>query len=315
MMVCLLLCCWTGGCCWCGSPPPPSGDPGLQHLGGSPAPGEASALAFPERLDRGYTIVLPGVMGSAPLDHGIVKGLVDADVPSAVELYDWTAGPLWLVYNLRALDRNRIEARKIAARIVAYQDRYPGRPVYLVGYSGGGGVAVLTLEALPADRKVTKVVLLAPTLAQDYDLQVALSRTEQGIHSFHSAIDVPVMVVLTMALGTTEGKHTFTAGAFGFQRPQGPESRRQEYASHLAQHAYDLKMIESGHAGGHFGWANRGFVAKWVAPMLGPASGSEPPAPSRLQTMPAQMAIGEDQRDLSSAPVATSWNAPLYDAR
>jgi pimeloyl-ACP methyl ester carboxylesterase len=272
-------------------------------------------LAFPERLNQGYTIVLPGVMGSAPLDHGIVKGLVDADVPTAVDLYDWTASPYRLVYNLRALSRNRSEAQKIAGRIVAYQDRYPGRPVYLVGYSGGGAVAVLTLEALPPDRKITKAVLLAPTLAQDYDLQVALSRTEQGVHSFHSAIDVPVMVVLAMAFGTTEGKHTFTAGAFGFQRPKGPDEsqRRPDYAR-LAQHAYDLKMLESGHAGGHFGWANRGWVAHWVAPMLGPSHVGEPPAPSAPQTQPDHVAH-HDEDDFREATTPVSWNSRVQSAR
>ncbi len=88
--------------------------------------GDGSRLVFPERLDRGYTIVLPGIWGAQPVDYGIVTGLQDADVQSAIEIYDWTAGAARLVYNLRAIDHNRREARKIAAKIVAYQDRYPG---------------------------------------------------------------------------------------------------------------------------------------------------------------------------------------------
>lgn len=267
------------GCCSSGSATHvPS-----QSLAGDEAPARPTTLAFPKRIGQGYTLVLPGVMGSAPLDHGIVQGLVNADVPTAVELYDWTAAPCRPVHNLRSLSRNRAEACKIAARIVAYQDSFPGRPVYLIGYSGGAAVAVLTLEALPPGRTITKAVLLAPTLAQDYDLQAALAHTVEGIHSFHSAIDVPVMVVLTSAFGTTEGKHAFTAGAFGFQRPKGPEAsqRRPDYCR-LTQHAYQLKMLESGHAGGHFGWANPAWVAQWVAPMLGTMPSSEPPWPERL---------------------------------
>jgi pimeloyl-ACP methyl ester carboxylesterase len=253
-------------------------------------------LRFPERIDRGYTIVLPGAWGSAPLEHGIVKGLVDADVPTAVELYDWTAGPLWLVYNLRALDRNRTEAQKIAQRIVAYQDRYPGRPVNLIGYSGGGGVAVLTLEALPPDRRVTRAILLAPTLAQDYDLEPALRHTEQGIHNFHSPMDVPVLVVLTTALGTTEGRHAPSAGSFGFQIPQGRDgSQGQEYAAHLVQHQYALDMIGTGHPGGHFGWTSRAFIAKWVAPIVGPPPESEIPPGVHPQTGSAQIAVAADR--------------------
>ena len=79
---------------------------------------------------------------------------------------------LRLIHNLRAIDHNQREAHKIAAKIVAYQDRYPGRPVHLVGYSGGAGVAVLTLEALPPDRRVAEAIS-APTLASDYDLRPA----------------------------------------------------------------------------------------------------------------------------------------------
>jgi pimeloyl-ACP methyl ester carboxylesterase len=226
-------------------------------------------LVFPERLDRGYTIVLPGIWGSQPVDYGIVMGLKDGDVPSAIEMHDWTAGALRLVYNLRALEHNRGEARKIAAKIVAYQDRYPGRPVHLVGYSGGAGVAVLTLEAMPSDRTVTDAILLAPTLASDYDLRLAISHTTHGIRNFYSPLDVPLLMVLTAVVGTTEGQHVPAAGAIGFQRPrQLTSGDLAEYDKLMPQQAYDPSMLLDGHCGGHFGWSNRPFIAHHVAPLL-----------------------------------------------
>lgn len=241
------------------------------------APWHNSELAFPERLDRGYTIVLPGIWGAQAVDYGIVKGLQDGDVQSAIELYDWTSGPLWLVYNLRALEHNQGEAKKIAAKIVAYQDRYPGRPVHLVGYSGGAGLAVLTLEALPADRQVTDAILLAPTLASDYDLRPAISRTTDGIRNFYSPLDIPVLMVLSTAFGTTEGQHTPAAGAIGFQAlgKAGSEERRN-YESRVPQQSYNTAMLMDGHTGGHFGWTNRTFIARHVAPLL-----TVPVAPQR----------------------------------
>ena len=236
-------------------------------------------MAFPDRLDQGYTIVLPGIWGCAPLEHGIVKGLIDADVPSAIELYDWTEGPLLLVYNLRALAHNRIEATKVAGKIVAYQDRYPGRPVTVIGYSGGGAVAVLALESLPAGRKVTSAVLLAPTLAPDYDLRTALSHSERGIRSFHSPIDAPILIVLSTAFGTTEGRHTLSAGAVGFTVPRAVDGKQREaYAARVSQQAYSPDMLATGHPGGHFGWTNRAFVAKWIAPLV------SSPAAADIQT-------------------------------
>lgn len=258
-----------------------------------------SRLALADRLDRGYTIVLPGIWGAQPVDYSIVQGLQDGDVQSAVELYDWTAGALRLVYNLRAIDRNRREARKIAEKIVAYQDRYPGRPVHLVGYSGGGAMAVLTLEALPADRRVTDVTLLAPTLAADYDLRVALHHTQRGIHNFYSNLDVPILVVLCTAFGTTEGEHVLAAGAIGFQSPSRLEpDARKAYFAQVRQQSYSTDMMTDGHLGGHFGWSSRTFIAHHVAPLLAePKSDGEPTRVADL-TLPSEMSPGGRSRTI-----------------
>jgi pimeloyl-ACP methyl ester carboxylesterase len=238
-----------------------------------------SHLLFPERLDQGYTIVLPGIWGAQPIDYGIVNGLQDGDIPSAIELYDWTAGAFWLVYNLRAIEHNRSEARKIAAKIVDYQDRFPGRPVHLVGYSGGASMVVLTLEALPADRQVTSAILLAPSLASNYDLRPAISHTSGFLSNFYSPLDLPILMVLTTAFGTTDGEHTIAAGAIGFQVPGKPGSRqRRIYESHVRQQSYNLCMLTDGHCGGHFGWTSRAFIAQNVAPLLVAPAASQPPA-------------------------------------
>jgi pimeloyl-ACP methyl ester carboxylesterase len=255
-------------------------------------------LVFPERLERGYTIVLPGIWGDQAVDYGIVTGLRDGDVQSAIELHDWTAGALWLVYNLRALDHNRAEAKKIANKIIAYQDRYPGRPVHLVGYSGGGGMAVLTLEALPADHPVNDAILLAPTLASDYDLHPALQRTTQGICNFYSPLDVPILMVLTTAIGTTEGRHTPAAGAIGFQTPNdsSPGGVR-DYEQHVHQQSYEPGMLVNGHYGGHFGWANREFIARHVAPLISSPTG-------QLQSLSTAQNTGTN----SQTPVCVALN-------
>jgi pimeloyl-ACP methyl ester carboxylesterase len=234
---------------------------------------DGTRIWFPERLDRGLIIVLPGAWGDMPVSRGLVTGLIDSDVAAAVEFYDWTAGhwllsPVLMPYNVRALDRNRGESRAIAAKIVAYQNQYPGRPVHLIGYSGGGAVAVLALESLPEGHRVTSAVLLAPSLAFNYDLQPALQRTEQGIQNFYSHLDIPVMLVTGTAMGTSEGKHLPPAGAVGFH-PSVKDDR-------LRQHGYGFSMLPQGHAGGHFGWAGRRFIAANIAPLVNPADTSSP---------------------------------------
>ena len=223
-----------------------------------------------ERLAHGYVLILPGVEGKSWLNRSILKGLADGGVPSAIEIHDWTFGG-WLTvpFNLRAEERNRGEARRIAHRIMRYQDQYPGQPVHLIGHSGGGGIAVYTLDALPSNRQITAAILLGPALAPDYDLRRAFKRTRSGIWNYYSPYDVGFLRLGTTVMGTIDGRHTSSAGAVGFTQPWGLDREdRRLYGSRLRQQGYTPKMAESGHRGGHTGWAKRSFVAEWLAPVL-----------------------------------------------
>jgi len=49
----------------------------------------------------------------------LMAGLLDAGLPYAMEIVDWTTGCCLLeIYHLRAWERNRRLARKIASRVV-----------------------------------------------------------------------------------------------------------------------------------------------------------------------------------------------------
>lgn len=231
---------------------------------------DLSSYRRPHRLVQGYTLILPGVEGQSYLNRHIVEGLAEGGVPSGIEIYDWTFGGWFTVpVNLRYETRNRREANKIAQKIMAYQDAYPGRPVHLIGHSGGGGVAVYVLEALPANRQITATILLAPALAPDYDLSRALEHTRDGIWHFYSPHDVGWLVAGTTVMGTVDGSHTRAAGAVGFSTPWGLSAEnRQLYRDKLRQQVYTPKMAHSGHRGGHTGWANPHFVADWLAPLI-----------------------------------------------
>lgn len=223
-----------------------------------------------ERLDRGYTIILPGIEGTSYLNHNLARGLRDGNWPGAIEVYDWTAGSVLLFpVTLRALDRNRHQAEKIADKIVDYQKDHPGRPVHIIGHSGGGGIAVLALEALPADHRITSAILLAPAISPDYDLRRAMRRTEHGVWNFYSRHDVGFLKAGTTVMGTIDGEHTAAAGAVGFRVPYGlDEQGRRLYATHLRQQPYSRKMAHAGHTGSHTGWAHPRFAAEWLAPVM-----------------------------------------------
>ncbi len=236
-------------------------------------------LQKPQRYDRGLVIILPGIEGRSIWNANIGQGLAQGGVPSAMEIYDWTLAwsATWLV-NLADESRNREHAAEIARRIVSYQKRYPGRPVHLVGHSGGGGVAVFALEALPMENAITSALLLAPALSPEYDLRKALRRTRHGIWNFYSSQDVGFLRVGTTLFGTIDREHGSAAGAVGFREPFGlSDEGLRLYRTRLHQVCYSERMARSGHSGGHTGWASREFVRTWLAPLVYSQMEAPPP--------------------------------------
>ena len=209
-----------------------------------------------ENLRGGYVIVLCGVLGKTEYNAELVRQLEGAGY--GVELYDWTSGvPLPF---RRGLTTNRFSqqtTRRLRRRIEDYQLLYPDAPVYLIGLCAGAGPVCEVLRHLEPDQRVTRAVLLGAALSPIYDLRPALRGTEEGIDSFHSPLDVPILVGLTTLVGTVDGQHLPAAGAIGFGD-----------TPNLRQHRYGPTMLRQGHWGGHFGWTARDFVQKSIFPLL-----------------------------------------------
>ena len=215
-------------------------------------------------------LVLPGIEGQSLLNHSMARGLADGGVRSAIEVFDWTTGViLMFLYHLRSSRRHKVQSEKIARRIVEYQRAYPGRPVHLVGHSGGGAMAVFSLERLPADVKIASAILLLAGISPRYNLARALAHVEQGIFNFHSRFDVFFLGLGTVAFGTMDGPHTVSAGKVGFRVPDKLDaSERELYEKRLHQVPFRAAMIADFNFGGHMGVSNRAFVARHVAPLV-----------------------------------------------
>lgn len=224
----------------------------------------------PDRQKYGLILILPGIEGTSPLNQNIARGLHDGGVSSAIEIHDWTTGiPGNFLINLANLERNREEAWKLARRIVRYQQRWPNRPVFLIGHSGGGGIAVLALENLPERNKVDWAILLAPALSADYDLSKALRRSRHGIMNLYSDKDVGLLKVGTTIFGPIDREFGISAGAAGFQEPADlSETERLLYQRYLRQVRWREHMKRYGADGSHFGWASRRFAREYLAPLI-----------------------------------------------
>lgn len=221
----------------------------------------------PERLDRGLVMVLTGIEGRSPINNAICRGLNDGGVNWAIELVDWTWGvPGAYLVNLRSEVRNRQKAEDLAQRIVRYQMAHPGRPVVLVGQSGGSAIGAWIAESMPPGRQVDGLVFLAPTLSPEYLLDLALLNSRRGIVSFHSSRDWFLLGAGTLIYGTMDGVHSSSAGRVGFRVP--PAASMPRLYEKLFQIPWHEAMQQAGHSGGHLTTAARPFVARYVAPLV-----------------------------------------------
>lgn len=247
-------------------------------------------LSDSDRYRRGIVYVLPGIEGRSPWNRNIALGLDAGGVRSAIEVYDWTSGlPGGYVYNLADLRRNRREARKLADRIISYRQRYPGAPVHIVGHSAGGGIAVLTLEALPAGRQIDMAILLAPALSRDYDLSTALRRTSFGVCNFYSNKDLGFLKLGTSLFGAVDRNFGYSAGAVGFEQPPGlGRAESQLYDQRLRQVRWTPRLREVGASGGHFGWASSQFATEYLAPLIVAHETMRPTAPRPRPSPPSE---------------------------
>jgi len=210
--------------------------------------------------DRGLVIVLPGIDGGTGYSLAACDALSRSGPDMAVELYDWTV-PFGGLLNQTAIGRNRDVARRLARRIADYQRRHPGRPVYLIGHSGGTAIAVWAAEAAGSDGGIQRLVLLASSLSPTYSLRQALANSREGIVSFYSPHDAALLGFGTSLIGTMDGQHCESAGKVGF---------RDELSAGLMQVCWREEMAKAGHWGGHLDYMSPKFLAAYVVPLLRP---------------------------------------------
>ncbi|HPF37456.1 MAG TPA: hypothetical protein P5081_18150 [Phycisphaerae bacterium] len=222
-----------------------------------------------ERLDRGLVVVLPGIEGPSVWNRALVLGLDKGGVDCAIRRHEWgTPVPGGFLINLTDIERNRHEADRLRDELVDYMTAYPGRPVQLVGHSGGAGIALMATERMPADAPVTAVFLLAASVSPGYDLRPALARTSSEIVNCYSELDAILLGPGTMIAGTIDRAHSVSAGKVGFQQRSTLSPLNHRDVAVLRQEAWTPAMAKLGNDGGHFGWTDQRFVRKWLAPRL-----------------------------------------------
>ena len=213
-----------------------------------------------QRMQQGLVIVLPGIEGESEMNRDIRRGLDSAGVFRAIPIHRWgfpvpVAG---MLVNQVDFIGNRLRSGDIAKMIVTYQDNHPGMPVYVVGHSGGGGMAVFAAEALPDGYQVDGLVLLSASISSAYDLTKALAHTKNGILNVYNHNDAGLLAVGTTVMGNVDGIHGPSAGLIGFDTDNRHYSRLYQF---------NVTQINSGDDP-HFSTTRIPFVSTYVAPWV-----------------------------------------------
>jgi pimeloyl-ACP methyl ester carboxylesterase len=206
-------------------------------------------------------LILPGVGNTRFHLAGFVAA-AERQLPGfEVEVRTWGV-PFLTIHNLRAHERNVATARGIAAEIATWRRAHPGEPFYLVGYSGGGGMATLVTAALPDGVAIERLVLVAPAISPDYPLAAdVLPHVGEFVVNYWSERDLQVGWG-TRTFGTIDRKMTDSAGAIGFT---AHDARLLEYRWSVADEPY-------GHFGNHLSYLGQRWQAAKLLPALEPAT-------------------------------------------
>jgi len=227
---------------------------------------------FGPRAEHGITFYCPGAGNFDFGDVGIREGLESAGYRGQV------ASVLWTVAFNPALDQRlgnaRLAAKRLARTIEDYCERYPGRPVNLIGLSAGTGVAIWALEDLKPGYSVENVVLLGSSLWHRYDVSKALRRVKGRIYNYYSPND-PVLAGPMKLFGTVDGVFGDEgAGAVGLHPPRD--------ADRVVNIRWEPKFGQYGYYGNHTDATSPRFVQAYIAKHV---MSSEPERTQRDKTL------------------------------
>jgi len=213
-------------------------------------------------------IVLDGVGGLLFGPLMVRRAMRLAGCRAATIIFDWHRSFRGdLLCDLMMLNRNKLEAARLVRRILAIRREDPDTEIHLIGFSGGGGIAVFAAERLPREGLIDTLVLLAPALSPTYDLTGALRRVRR-CYVTTSPRDVFLLGIGTGIFGTIDRKRTRGAGLTGFLRPPDITSNQVHLYDRLRQIRWTRELKADGHHGGHTAWASVRYLRRHLPALL-----------------------------------------------
>jgi pimeloyl-ACP methyl ester carboxylesterase len=199
--------------------------------------------------------------------EGVPAGLRMAGFRGDVEYWSWSATKT--PFDQFGGAFVRVQAGDLAKMVAMYRKAYPGRPVSLIGLSGGTAVAVYACEQLPEGVSVDEVVLIASSLSEHYDLTKALRHIHGGITLFQTSGDIALG--MARVVGTIDGAPlAASAGSVGFHPPDRLSlAGRELYRSKVHNVPYSHSFASLGFTGNHTSAVGSpAFIRSKIGPII-----------------------------------------------
>jgi pimeloyl-ACP methyl ester carboxylesterase len=208
----------------------------------------------------GRMILLPGITNTTSQLAYLQRRLRQNHQGMDIRTHRW--GPrLGWIHTLRSYERNRETARAIAADLAAYRRDNQQAVINLLGYSGGGGLAVFIVQALPDDVAINRLILIAPAISYLHPIaDDVLPHVSELMVNFTSWLDIQIGLG-TRIFGNMDGTRHGGAGAKGFNTDD-PK---------LLQIPWRGAMIRQWHPGNHIAYLSPPWQRKYLFPALDPA--------------------------------------------
>jgi pimeloyl-ACP methyl ester carboxylesterase len=210
--------------------------------------------------------VANGAVDFRTLSQSLTRVVTSTGAPLQIKTVEWSLGYRRYVADQVDHVNHLVQGRRLAAEVTAYRANYPDRQIYFLGHSAGCAVLLAAAESLPQD-SVERMILLATSVCENYDLRPALRTCRSGIDAYHSNRDRWILGLGVRIVGTTEGGCRSAAGLHGFT-PFIANSQDAALYTRLRQHPWDPVVEWTGHDGGHFGNNQTAFLRAYVLPLL-----------------------------------------------
>jgi hypothetical protein len=242
--------------------------PLLVLLSGCVGPQQALRPYQPATPPRALVFAVDGA-GGYQNNAAVLTQTIAADgLPIAVQPFTWTHGQGRYLADQTDLCHAEEQGRRLAAEVVAVQQRCPGLPVSLLAHSAGSIVILEAAKSLPPD-SLHRIVLIMPAVSAHYDLRPALRACRGSVEVFYSEHDRLQLLWGTGIVGTTDRRRDAAAGRVGFRPCPVPDCDAPLF-TRLRQHPWSPVVAWTGNAGGHSDAYHPQFLRAYVLPLLLP---------------------------------------------